>query len=60
MKIEVVNAGNCMACGKPIKLVVPIGYNKLLNVFFCRECESKLEYEQKKAETEAKNGNYRT
>lgn len=43
MKIKVVNAGNCMICGKPIKLSIPRDYSKLPNVFFCRECEQELD-----------------
>ena len=43
MKIKVVNAGKCMICGKPIKLVVPIDCNKLPNVYLCRKCKPKSE-----------------
>ncbi len=45
MEIKVVNAGKCMICGKPIKLVIPRGYDnsKLPNIFFCRECEQELD-----------------
>ena len=39
MKIKVVNAGNCMICGKPIKLVVPEDSDKFPNIFFCKELE---------------------
>jgi hypothetical protein len=52
MEIEVVNAGNCMICGKPIKLEVPEDSNKLPNIFFCKECEPKLEYDLKRPESE--------
>lgn len=44
MKIKVVNAGKCVICGKPIKLVVPIDHDKLPNICFCGKCEP----EQKK------------
>lgn len=54
MKIEVVNAGKCMICGKPIKLAVPKGYSKLPNIFFCKECESKLKYDRKRPESEVR------
>lgn len=60
MKIKVVNAGKCMICGKPIKLAVPIDYNKLPNVFFCRKCEPELKYDQKRPESEDKNGRDRS
>lgn len=52
MEIKVVNAGNCMICGKPIKLAVPRGHNKLPNIFFCKECEPKLEYDLKRRNNE--------
>ncbi len=51
MKIKVVNAGNCMICGKPIKLAVPIDHDKLPNVFFCRKCEPELKYDGKRPES---------
>ena len=52
MDIKVVNAGKCIICGKPIKLVVPRGYSKLPNVFFCRGCEPENEYDLKRPECE--------
>lgn len=52
MKIKVVTAGNCMICGKPIKLAVPIGYDKFPNVFFCKKCEPEIEYDKKRPESE--------
>jgi len=52
LKIEVVNAGNCMICGKPIKLAVPIDYNKLPDIFFCRKCGPELKYDLKRPERE--------
>lgn len=54
MKIEVVNAGNCIICGKPIKLAVPIGYSKLSNICFCKKCGPKLKYDRKRPESEVK------
>jgi len=42
MTIKVINAGNCMICGREIKIVARKD-NKFPNVFFCRECEQKLE-----------------
>ena len=44
MKVKVVNAGNCIICGKPIKLVVPKDRDKISNVCFCRKCEPELKY----------------
>lgn len=43
MKIKVVNAGKCIICGKPIKLVVPIDYDKLSSIAFCKKCKPKEE-----------------
>lgn len=54
MEIKVITAGKCMICGKPIKLVVPRGYNKLPDIFFCRKCEPELEYDEKRPESEVK------
>ena len=42
MNIKVINAGNCMICGKEIKIVASRGNNKLPNIFFCPECEKKV------------------
>ena len=42
MNIDIVNAGNCMICGKPIKIVPVRGNSKFTNVFFCRECEKEV------------------
>lgn len=50
MEFEVVKVGNCMICRKSIKVVVPIGYDKLPNIWFCRECEPQLEYDRKRPE----------
>lgn len=52
MKIEVVNAGKCIICGKPIKVAVPIYYDKLPNICFCKKCEPELEYNLKRPERE--------
>lgn len=48
MEIKVVNAGKCMICGKPIKIVVHRGYGKLPNICFCRECEPELKHDRKR------------
>ena len=52
MKIKIVNAGNCIICGKPIKLVVPITtVNFAKNICFCRKCEPELECGRKRHTT---------
>lgn len=39
MNIKVINAGNCMICGREIKIVTKRGNNKFPNIFFCPKCE---------------------
>jgi hypothetical protein len=39
MKIEVINAGNCMLCGREIKIVTRKKSNEFPNIFFCSRCE---------------------
>ena len=39
---EIVNAGNCMICGKPIKIVPVRGNCRFTNIFFCSECKKEL------------------
>jgi len=50
LNIKVVNAGKCMMCGKPIKLVVHRGYRKLPNILFCEECDQKRQEQENKEE----------
>lgn len=47
LKIEVVTAGNCMMCGKEIKVKVLKGtnINEIPNIFFCEECQEKIQME---------------
>ena len=42
MNIDIVNAGNCMICGKPIEIVPVRGSCKFPNIFFCSECEKEV------------------
>ena len=42
MVIKVINAGNCILCGKPIELKDTKDTDKLPNIFFCPECEKKV------------------
>lgn len=39
MNIKVINAGNCMICGREIKIVAKRENNKFPNIFFCSRCE---------------------
>jgi len=52
MKFKVVNAGKCMICGKQIKVVVPIDNDRLPTIYLCRKHEPRLEYDQKRPESE--------
>lgn len=45
MDIKVVNAGNCMICGSEIKIIATRGNNKFPNIFFCPQCEKRIERE---------------
>ena len=53
--INVVNAGNCIICGKPIEIVpVPVIRNyRFSDIFFCPECEKKASNERREKEDEA-------
>ena len=52
MNIKVINAGNCMICGKEIKIVAKKKNNKLPNIFFCPKCEKKVRNNKSEAESE--------
>ena len=65
MKLKVINAGNCMICGKPIELV-DTDSEKLPDIFFCSECAKKIKKERsqnasitstKKGSTKVRNEN---
>ena len=43
MRFKVINAGKCMLCGKPIKIVATKDNDLFPSVFFCLECEKKAE-----------------
>lgn len=40
MNIRVINAGNCMLCGREIE-ITKRGNNKFPNIFFCPRCEKR-------------------
>ena len=52
MNIKVINAGNCMICGREIKIVTTRGSNKFPNIFFCPRCERRANKEKKKSKSE--------
>jgi len=54
MNIKVIVAGKCVLCGKPIELEDAKDTDKLPNIFFCQECEKKVNKNKSKAESEDK------
>lgn len=50
--LEVVNAGNCMICGRPLALTPARGSGKLQNIFFCKDCFKIVMKEDIKIESE--------
>ena len=52
MEIKVIKAGNCIICGREIKIGVRRGNNKTLNIFFCQRCVHRVSKEKYKAESE--------
>ena len=53
MNIKVINAGNCMLCGKEIRIVIRRASNKLPNIFFCPRCEHRVNKEADKENEDA-------
>ena len=51
-KITIVNAGNCVLCGREIKIVTNRGKKEYPNIFFCPRCERRVNKEKRKAESE--------
>ncbi len=39
---KVITAGNCMLCGREIKIVIKQGNNKFPDIFFCARCKRKI------------------
>lgn len=52
MEIKVINAGNCIICGREIKIVARRGNGKTPNIFFCQSCVHRVSKEKYKAESE--------
>lgn len=42
LELKVVCAGNCIACGKPINLVMHRADNKIPDIFLCKTCMEKI------------------
>lgn len=52
MNIKIINAGNCMLCGREIKIVTKRD-TKFPNVFFCPRCEKqRIKKDKSQAESE--------
>ena len=43
--LKIITAGNCMMCGKEIKVPIVRGSAKFPNIFFCKECDEKINKE---------------
>lgn len=53
VNIKVINAGNCMLCGREIKMIERRGNNKFPDIFFCPECEKRrVKKDKPQAESE--------
>ncbi len=55
LDIKVIYAGNCMLCGRQIKIVTKRGDNKFPNIFFCQKCE-RLEATKRRWQNEKTTG----
>jgi hypothetical protein len=56
MDIKVINAGNCVICGREIKIVARRSRGKLPNIFFCTRCEHRIiEYKINKEKKNTEN-----
>lgn len=54
MNVKVINAGNCMVCGREIKIITKKNNNKFPNIFFCPKCEKQRVNKGKPQESEDK------
>lgn len=50
--IKVINAGNCMLCGRKIMIDTCKEGDKLPNIFFCPRCEKRRVKKDKSQESE--------
>lgn len=55
MNIKIINAGNCILCGREIKIVTNKKSDKFPKIFFCPRCEHRVNKEKRKAESEVRN-----
>lgn len=55
MYFKIINAGNCVICGREIKIDTKRDNNKLPNIFFCPKCErQRVKKGKPRAESEDK------
>lgn len=52
LELKVICAGNCIACGKPINLVMHRADNKTPDIFFCKTCMEKVTKNEQKTDKE--------
>lgn len=57
MDFKVINAGNCVICGKPIILPAMRASNKLPDIFFCKTCRTRIVEENIKSNRKKKEDN---
>ena len=50
INIKVINAGNCMICGREIKIVTNKKNKKYPNILFCPRCDERRLKKQKESE----------
>ena len=48
MNIKIINAGNCILCGREIKIVTNKKSDKFPKIFFCPRCEHRVNKEKEK------------
>jgi len=48
LNIQVINAGNCMRCGREIEIVTKRSINKFPDIFFCPKCAKKMKIKNTK------------
>lgn len=47
LNFKVINAGNCIICGRPIEFVITRGTSKFPNIFLCQDCIIMAEKERR-------------
>ena len=56
-EVKVINVGNCMMCGNPIRIIPRRGNGITPNIFFCSKCERQMMFKQAESEEENADSN---